>query len=306
MGAKINAKDWSALTEQMKGHIGLGNAHKSMQLNIPEAEAKVELHKLALEGKTDGLFSELDEALSLGIVSAHGVPPLLAGIQIPGKLGATNELPNALMAFQALKVGPRQEQIETMLQNTLGVELGLDDKELKLRSCLEVIDVKNADTVGRMRTPLAAAGNRDLSAGVLKSDDDRLDRMERMLYDVVSKMASPSTPPPIQVTLNQPAGSVSVQPPSPVVIPAPQVTVEGSTVNLPAPLVTTNIEKADPQIVVNVAAPNVTNQVPAPTVNVAAPNVSISTQINMPKPGNKTFTFSEDAHGNITGDLVQE
>lgn len=165
-GAKIKAKDWEALETKMKSTIGLGNQHKSMQINIPDVGAKVELLKLALEGKTDGLFHELDDALALGIVSAHGVPPLLAGILIPGKLGATNELPNALMAFQALKIGPRQEQIETTLQNTIGPLVGLDEKELKLRTILEVIDVKNADTVGRMRTPLAAAGERDLSAGV--------------------------------------------------------------------------------------------------------------------------------------------
>lgn len=166
VGAKINKRDWDSLEDKMKGHIGVGNSHKSMQINIPEKDADVQLHKLALEGKTDGLFHEMDDALALGIVSAHGVPPLLAGILIPGKLGATNELPNALMAFQALKIGPRQEQIEQVLQNTIGKDLGLDEKELKLRTILEEIDVKNADTIGRMRTPLAQAGGRDLSEGV--------------------------------------------------------------------------------------------------------------------------------------------
>jgi hypothetical protein len=166
VGAKIQKKDWDRLEEKMQAHIGPGNSHKSMQINIPEKGAEVQLHKLALEGKTDGLFHELDEALAVGIVSAHGVPPLLAGIQIPGKLGATNELPNALMAFQSLKIGPRQEQIEQKLQNTIGQEMGLDEKELKLRTILETIDVNKADTIGRMREPLAAAGGRDLSAGV--------------------------------------------------------------------------------------------------------------------------------------------
>lgn len=157
LGEDVNTKDWNALNESLKGHIGLGNSHKSATLNLRGANTRVELFKLALEGKTDGLYSELETALSTGVVSAHGVPPLLAGIQIPGKMGAANELPNALTAFQVLKIGPAQEQIQTILLNTIGPELGLDEKELRLRTILEEINTDRADTVARMRQPLAEA-----------------------------------------------------------------------------------------------------------------------------------------------------
>lgn len=174
-GKKIASKDWEKIEEKFKANIGSGNSHKSMLLNIAE-EIDVVLHKLALESKADGVFSEHNDTLAMRIVSAHRVPPLLAGILIPGKLGATNELPNALMAFQSLVVGQEQHSIETTLARTLGAprlngRLGLPAKLFELRTILEEIDLGVMDTTSRMRqtVPEARAEGRDLGAGVKKS-----------------------------------------------------------------------------------------------------------------------------------------
>lgn len=176
-GGKVDAKDWEAIETAMKSHIGQGNAYKSSAINLPNPELKAEIIKLGLEGKSDGgMFGEIADNNALDIVSAHRVPPLLAGILIPGKLGATNELPNALMAFQALVIGPAQQAITSILAKTLGNEsanggLGLVADDFILRRITDEIDTGTLDTVSRMRqtVPEAKSEGRDLSAGLKKS-----------------------------------------------------------------------------------------------------------------------------------------
>lgn len=176
-GGKVDPKTWKKVEESIKATIGLGNQHKTMALNLDDPALEIQVEKLALEGTGDStMLRDMSETLSLNIVSAHGVPPLLAGILIPGKLGATNELPNALQAFQALTIGPMQKTFETTLGVTLGNKtfnggLGLDRKAFELKRVLDEIDLGTMDTVSRMREPLAEANanGRDLKAGLKKS-----------------------------------------------------------------------------------------------------------------------------------------
>lgn len=162
LGATVEDKPWKDLQAKMKATIGGGNQHKSFAMNIADPNIKVQVEKLAMEGTTDNLFAAMADPLALEIVSAHRVPPLLAGIQIPGKLGATNELPNALQAFQKLVIGPDQHNISTTLSNTLGnrtfnASLGLRPADFVLRTILDEIDLGSMDTVARMREPFAKA-----------------------------------------------------------------------------------------------------------------------------------------------------
>lgn len=187
MGKKLPDADWKVITNGLKAQIGLGNSHKSLAINIADADenTKVQLEKLAMEGKANGEdFASMHETLALEIVSAHRIPPLLAGIVIPGKLGANNELPNALMATQALVVGPMQFNFQTTLGATLGNPklnggLGLVKKDFEFKKITEEIDLSLAATVGGMKQPLAEANaqGRDLKAGLKKelphlSDED--------------------------------------------------------------------------------------------------------------------------------------
>ena len=174
MGKMLAKQDWEKIETAMRQNIGLGNSHKSLALNLPE-DVKIELQKLALEGKNDTGFQELHDPLALDIVSAHRVPHLLAGIQIPGKLGAANELPNALMAFQVLVAGPAQATITKTLAKTFGdprVNGGckLTKKDFVFREIIDRIDLGKMDTVSRMKQPVAQAQaqGRDPADGLLK------------------------------------------------------------------------------------------------------------------------------------------
>lgn len=161
LGQKLQPDDWKKVEDALKANIGLGNTRKSLALNLTNPEIKIQVEKLGLEGKSDDDFGKTKESLAASIVTAHGVPPLLAGIQIPGKMGATNELPNALMAFQILVIGPAQR----LFQQTLGTTFGHSEQGVKgitiqvfaLHRITDQIDLQAADTVSRMRTPVAQA-----------------------------------------------------------------------------------------------------------------------------------------------------
>lgn len=161
------------IKESMQSHIGLGNSHKSAMINL-SLDAKAQVEKLALEGKGEGVaYATSGDKLAMDIVSAHGVPPLLAGILIPGKLGATNELVQALQAFQSLVVGPAQRIFMQVLRASLGNEakapgLGLTTADMVLNTILDTVNLQNLDTVARMRqSPQEAQEEgRDLSRGV--------------------------------------------------------------------------------------------------------------------------------------------
>ena len=90
VGQKLKADDWKKIEDALKANIGLGNSHKSLALNIANPEVKAQVEKLAAESKGEDTFATTKETLALSVVTAHRVPPLLAGIQIPGKLGASN------------------------------------------------------------------------------------------------------------------------------------------------------------------------------------------------------------------------
>jgi hypothetical protein len=186
LGKKLAPEDWEKVEKALKAQVGLGNSHKSLALNLQDPEMKVQLEKLAMEGKSDAtLFPVLSEALALEIVSCHRVPPLLAGIVIPGRLGSANELPNALMAFQILVVGPAQQTFESMLNNTLGNPLlngGLDLRrgDFKLKKITDEMNLmmqtpgaQTMTTIGGMRQtlPEAQAQGRDLQAGFKKEEE---------------------------------------------------------------------------------------------------------------------------------------
>jgi hypothetical protein len=173
-GAVLQKTDWDKIENAMRNNIGLGNSHKSVALNLPQKDLKIDCVKLAMEGKSEGgEYATTGDTLALAIVTAHRVPPLLAGIQIPGKLGANNELPNALMAFQSLVIGPDQESFQQTLGMTVGNKeqnggLDLTENDFRFRTIIEQIDIGTLDTQSRMRQPVATAQaqGRDMSAGV--------------------------------------------------------------------------------------------------------------------------------------------
>lgn len=162
LGQKLRTEDWEAIEEAMKANIGLTNSHKSLALNIQDREMKIQLERLAMAENKDSTYKDLADPLALEIVSAHRVPPLLAGIQIPGKLAATNELPNALKAFQKLVIGPNQKIFTTILNNTLGNPetnggLGLKKGDFEFNTIDEDMSLEEMDVTSQMRQPIGEA-----------------------------------------------------------------------------------------------------------------------------------------------------
>jgi len=172
-GTPIGKTDWNKIRTAISQTSETGKKHQSVAHAFSStAASKIFFQQITKDSKTDEAFQKNYEVTKMDIVTSHQVPPLLAGIQIPGKLGANNEFVNALMSFQALVIGRSQRTISRALSRTLGDTkksgLGIDPDSFNFRKVTDYIDIKTADTVGRMResAPEAAANGRDLSDGV--------------------------------------------------------------------------------------------------------------------------------------------
>lgn len=172
LGTGIDEKTWKTITDMMHATTGPGNGHKSAAVHLPQFSrdrGEVRVEKLGDTAKTEDEYASLQDNRAMAIISAHGVPPLLAGIQIPGKLGATNEMANAMMMFQTLRIGPAQRILQQRLGATLGSDaagLGLSPKDFSFRRIIDAVHPQMLDTMGRMRTEAAASPDRDLTQGV--------------------------------------------------------------------------------------------------------------------------------------------
>lgn len=189
-GGKVAPGTWNAIVDAMQAYVGVGNSHKSSAFNIIDENIEIQLEQLHSNEVIKGdFYTKMVEALATTIVSAHRVPPILAGILIPGKMGAANELPNAIMAFQTLVIDPWHTIWTSILGATLGGKfnggLGLTAKDFQWKSIVDAMadglqklnpQKGAADTLGGMREtlPEAAAGGRNLNDGVKKSRAARL------------------------------------------------------------------------------------------------------------------------------------
>ena len=166
-GEKVESDAWDQITASIKASIGEGNNFKSIAMNFQSADVKVEILNMGADGKTEEQFAKDNEVFTTNIVSSHGVPPLLANILIPGKLGASNEFINALVGFQLLRINAYQNVQEKTLAKTLGgvdgVE-GLGPEDFRLRTITSQIDITGMETIGKMREE-ATGTDRDVSKG---------------------------------------------------------------------------------------------------------------------------------------------
>jgi capsid portal protein len=170
----VNPKTWDSIVAAVQGSVGGGNNFRNLAINLEKEGSAVQLDKLASTDKTELQFSKDSEVYAQQIVSAHRVPPILANILIPGKLGASNETVQAMIAFQLLNVGPKQEIIQKVLSRTLAGKEGVPDLEpedFRLRKITSQFNIAGLLTVGGMREEAPGAtdedGNpRDVSQGV--------------------------------------------------------------------------------------------------------------------------------------------
>ncbi len=113
---------WSKIETMLKANQGIGNGHKAQGVHIPgdPNETQVQIEKLAMEDAKNSGFSEKSGTLDMRIATAHGMPPQLANIALPGKIGGANEGPNAMLTFQMRKLGQAQKNFSGVLANCLG------------------------------------------------------------------------------------------------------------------------------------------------------------------------------------------
>lgn len=170
---RVSDEQWTKIEAAVQGHIGKFNSHKTFAVNFDDENIEVQVEKLGMDAKTDtGMFKD-KESLQADIVTAHRMPPLLGNILIPGKLGASNEFPNALMSFQTLTISQEQRIFEQTLKRTLANDevngnLTLTENNVILRKITDLINIGQADTVSRMRETVveAEANGRDLGDGL--------------------------------------------------------------------------------------------------------------------------------------------
>lgn len=206
IGQNVSDNAWDEIKELIKASQGLGQSHKTGAIQIPGSpeNIKVQIERLGLEEASDGRFERNSNTLAMQIATAHGVPPILANILLPGRIGAANEGPNALMLFQKRKLGQAQRRFSRVLARTLGDErtrlnsvegspskvsaeafLGtrhgrVDEDGMPVfsqpgngfRTVLDGMTLGAMDTVARMREPMADTA-RNPEDGLLGGADDR-------------------------------------------------------------------------------------------------------------------------------------
>ena len=171
---EIPADKWRQIEKMVQSAVGMGNNFRNLGINLADPNAKVQVDSLAASDKTEEQFAKDADIFSQNIISAHRVPPILANILIPGKLGASNETIQAIVSFQLLTIGPYQRIIQDTLARTLGGEEGVDNLEpedFRLRKITSQFNIAGLDTVGRMREEAVGATEadgspRDVSEGL--------------------------------------------------------------------------------------------------------------------------------------------
>ena len=113
---------WDKVEKAIRAGQGLGQSHKTLAAHIPgdAKETRIQIEKLAMEDSGNSGFPEKSLTLDMRIATAHGMPPQLANIATPGKIGAANEGPNAMLTFQMRKLGQAQRLFSRAFAATLG------------------------------------------------------------------------------------------------------------------------------------------------------------------------------------------
>ena len=154
LAGSMKTDEWKKVVSYINSAVGTGNKFKALAVKTNQ-EATSSVHHLSDSGnKEDQFFKDLD-TFSQFIVSAHRVPPVLANILIPGKLGASNETIQALVAFQLLVAGPIQKNIERTLARTLGGDegiKGLKSEDFRLVPVTSQFNITGMDAVASARS----------------------------------------------------------------------------------------------------------------------------------------------------------
>jgi len=207
-GGRIDEKAWLEIKADMQSIVGLGQSHQALVYNFEGQEIEVKIERLAIDDPQGQQYSDKRTGYALGVATASGTPLVLAGIQVPGKVGANNEGPNAIATYQAMRIHPHQRNISEILAATLGnpqingglavsaemflgktkpiehpqakelLAAGMPVPQAKerhrngFRTLTEALDLQAMEGVSKMREPMAGSG-RDPKEGTLERGEDR-------------------------------------------------------------------------------------------------------------------------------------
>jgi hypothetical protein len=199
IGKNLGDKAWKQIEAMMAANRGLGNSHRTGAVHIPgDAEGiKVQVEKLAMDDQGKDAFADNSMALAMNIATAHGVPPILANILLPGKIGAANEGPNALLLFQKRKLGQAQKIFSAMFAQTLGsgIKLAQPEGKPKTLTSAQFLGETNKPKPNPM-DPMSAMGATDENGQPIflqpgNGFNTVLDGMTLGAQDTLSRMKEP-------------------------------------------------------------------------------------------------------------------
>lgn len=130
-------RDGSALKKDIadffrNNYKGTDKAGKVLVLFAESAENnKIEVEKMTPEIK-DASFRGLRQDNKEEIVSAHGVPPRVIGIEAGGKLSGGGEAKEQLNIFNEIVIIPRKRKIERVINDLLITGMGISDWKIQL------------------------------------------------------------------------------------------------------------------------------------------------------------------------------
>jgi len=195
IGPNVSNKAWDEIKAIFRASQGIGNSHKSAAIQIPANpdQIQIQVERLSQELGSQ-VYADDRFALAMAIATAHGIPPMLANILLPGKIGAANEGPNALLLFQKRKLNQIQKTFSRTLATTLGEStLGVSSKDFLgerfkdtddqdkpiyhetgngFKTVLDGMTLGAQDALSRMKEPITGSG-RDPEKGLLGGTDDR-------------------------------------------------------------------------------------------------------------------------------------
>ncbi len=193
-GAHIEEEEWEDMEAKLLQHVGLENSHQSIAINFSDPNVNVQLEKLGMDAEQENRFTTDIDTLALMIVTSHGVPPMMANIQLPGRAGATNELMNAMLQFQLTAIDGYQIALSLGIAGTLGnpkinggIGLNRDDflvrpdsspsaktgRDNAWRRMTDDIDLLRMETMSNMRQEAGSpTTTRDLDDGTARNGRD--------------------------------------------------------------------------------------------------------------------------------------
>ena len=128
---------------------GKENQHRLLVLQAEGQNAKVEFVDLS-GGEKDLSFERLHKMCRDRVLSAHRLPPKIAGTITAGELGQSNQSYAEMQMFQELIIKPRQRQLEFMLNKVFNTYLGIKNWKLVFTGFDYVPDIQDADFVMKL------------------------------------------------------------------------------------------------------------------------------------------------------------